>query len=255
MTSEILARTRPNTMDIAIALAGGIAGAYGMVSPHLSVAVVGVALATTLVPPIVASGILLANGELILAMNAMILTITNILAIQVTNALVLWFMGFRRLDNSDEDTPSGKLSSALLFLKRNIITLVLLAVVSVYLTINFSRSLEQQRFEKTVKQIISDNINDKPLYLVSTNFSVGKDERNYLIRAVIQGQTILTKDDVKTMEDAIIASDMPTELAKKKPIKLQIRFVPEQVIESTPVSREDVKLDKTEVNQIKNQSD
>lgn len=255
MTSEILARTRPNTMDIAIALAGGVAGAYGMVSPHLSVAVVGVALATTLVPPIVASGILLANGEFMLAMNAMILTITNILAIQVTNALVLWFMGFRRLDNSDEDTPSGQLSSALLFLKRNIITLVLLAVVSVYLTINFSRSLEQQRFEKTVKQIISDNISDKPLYLVSTNFNVGKDERNYLIRAVIQGQTILTKDDVKTMENAIIASDMPTELGKNKPIKLQIRFVPEQVIESTPVSREDVKLDKTEVNQIKNQSD
>lgn len=111
MTNEILARTRPNTMDIAVALAGGIAGAYGMISPHLSVAVVGVALATTLVPPIVASGILLANGEFMLALNAMILTTTNILAIQLTNALVLWWAGFRRLDTHHKDAQATKKTS------------------------------------------------------------------------------------------------------------------------------------------------
>ncbi|BBI68548.1 hypothetical protein PKHYL_27390 [Psychrobacter sp. KH172YL61] len=63
LTNEILSRTQPTSMDLMIALAGGTAGAYAMVSPHLSVAVVGVAVATALVPPLAASGILFANGE------------------------------------------------------------------------------------------------------------------------------------------------------------------------------------------------
>ncbi|WP_227712949.1 DUF389 domain-containing protein [Moraxella sp. K2450] len=67
MTGEILARTSPTTMDLMVALAGGAAGAYAMVSPNLSVAVVGVAVATALVPPLAASGILLASGHLSLA--------------------------------------------------------------------------------------------------------------------------------------------------------------------------------------------
>ena len=40
LTNEILSRTQPTSMDLMIALAGGTAGAYAMVSPHLSVAVV-----------------------------------------------------------------------------------------------------------------------------------------------------------------------------------------------------------------------
>lgn len=94
LTSEILSRTQPTSMDLMIALAGGTAGAYAMVSPHLSVAVVGVAVATALVPPLAASGILFANGEGQLGLGALLLAITNIIAIQFTNALVLWVLGF-----------------------------------------------------------------------------------------------------------------------------------------------------------------
>ncbi|MGB5876361.1 MAG: DUF389 domain-containing protein [Psychrobacter nivimaris] len=101
LTAEILSRTQPTSMDLMIALAGGTAGAYAMVSPHLSVAVVGVAVATALVPPLAASGILLANGEMQLGLGALLLAATNILAIQFTNALVLWVLGFRRLVDDD----------------------------------------------------------------------------------------------------------------------------------------------------------
>lgn len=248
MTNEILARTRPNTMDIAVALAGGIAGAYGMISPHLSVAVVGVALATTLVPPIVASGILLANGEFMLALNAMILTTTNILAIQLTNALVLWWAGFRRLDTHHKDAQATKKTSqAWLFTKRNAVTLVLLTIVSVYLTINFQQGIRKQRFEKQVRSIIKDSIKSKPLYLVNATFDATKDDKQYLIRAIIQGTIPITHAQVADMEHQLHAlnSDITN-----KPIKLQIRFVPEQVIESTPVSKDDVKLGNAEIHNI-----
>ena len=63
LTDEIYARTAPNLMDLMIALGGGAAGAFSMISPRLNVAFVGVAIATALVPPISSSAICLARGE------------------------------------------------------------------------------------------------------------------------------------------------------------------------------------------------
>ena len=135
LTAEILSRTQPTSMDLMIALAGGTAGAYAMVSPHLSVAVVGVAVATALVPPLAASGILFANGEGQLGLGALLLAITNIIAIQFTNAMVLWFLGFRRLVDDDYKT-----STFFTFLRRNAVTLLLLIGLGSYLTINLNKN-------------------------------------------------------------------------------------------------------------------
>ena len=63
LTREILARTRPTLLDVIIALAGGAAGAYASASPRLSAGLVGVAIATALVPPLSACGICLGRGE------------------------------------------------------------------------------------------------------------------------------------------------------------------------------------------------
>lgn len=63
LTDEIYSRTTPNLMDLLIALGGGAADAYSMISPRLSVAFVGVAIAAALVPPLSSSAICLARGE------------------------------------------------------------------------------------------------------------------------------------------------------------------------------------------------
>ncbi|NUG24568.1 DUF389 domain-containing protein, partial [Acinetobacter lactucae] len=128
ITGEILARTQPTIMDLMIALAGGAAGAFASISPRLSVAVVGVAVATALVPPLVASGILIAHLEWKSAANALILAITNIIAIQVSSSLVLWIAGFRR--GSDTEVKSNVFE----FIKRNIISLFFLVGLAIYLT-------------------------------------------------------------------------------------------------------------------------
>jgi uncharacterized hydrophobic protein (TIGR00271 family) len=69
ITNEIMARTAPNLLDLMVALAGGAAGAYATVSPRLSIAVVGVAIAVALVPALSAAGVLFARGEVDLAFS------------------------------------------------------------------------------------------------------------------------------------------------------------------------------------------
>ena len=242
LTVEILSRTQPTSMDLMIALAGGTAGAYAMVSPHLSVAVVGVAVATALVPPLAASGILFANGEMQMGLGALLLALTNIIAIQFTNALVLWLLGFRRLVDDDY-----KSSTYWTFLRRNAVTLLLLGVLGTYLTINLQTNAKQQGFESSVKETINSYFSDKGNVLTNTQFD--KDTSHQVVRAVIRGETTPTFYDVRQIE-AIISKDMAEHFPDYLPIKLQLRYMPVQVIESHPLIQE--KLDKTDVTVLTN---
>lgn len=236
LTAEILSRTQPTSMDLMIALAGGTAGAYAMVSPHLSVAVVGVAVATALVPPLAASGILFANGEMQLGLGALLLAITNIIAIQFTNALVLWVLGFRRL--VDDDYKSNTFFT---FLRRNAVTLSLLVGLGIYLSINLNTNARQQTFENNVKETINNYFIDKGNVLTNTQFDTSDD--NQIVRAVIRGETTPSSYDVRQIE-ATITQHMKDNFPSYLPIKIQLRYLPVQVIESNPLSQD--KLDKTD---------
>lgn len=258
-SQEIIARTAPNTMDVFVALAGGVAGAYALISRNLSVAVVGVAVATALVPPLTASGILLATGHYQLALGALILTLTNILAIQFTNALVLWAVGFRRLDidkSEDETVKDSRWQQNWLFIRRNIVTLILLIGLSVYLTLDFQQRIRQKSYEKAVIEVVQQQIQYQPSYVVSSDFGVVEKGQNnktsadsYMIRVLLQGLIAPSHQDISQMEQNI--QTITTErYPKRSPIKLQVRFVPEQVIETTPVSKADVKLDDASISQL-----
>ncbi len=236
LTAEILSRTQPTSMDLMIALAGGTAGAYAMVSPHLSVAVVGVAVATALVPPLAASGILFAHGEMQLGLGALLLAITNIIAIQFTNALVLWILGFRRLVDDDYKT-----NSFYTFCRRNAVTLILLGVLGSYLTINLKNNAKQQVFESSTKEAISSYFIDKGNVLTNTQFDTS--DENQVVRAVIRGETTPSSYDVRQIEE-VITENMAVNFPDYLPIKLQLRYLPVQVIEANPLVTD--KLDRTD---------
>lgn len=236
LTNEILSRTQPTSMDLMIALAGGTAGAYAMISPHLSVAVVGVAVATALVPPLAASGILFANGEMSLGFGALLLAVTNIIAIQFTNAMVLWFTGFRRLVDDDY-----KSSASFTFFRRNAVTLTMLIGLGIYLSFNLNSIAKQQKFETNVKAAINDHFIDKGNVLTNTQFEKKPDYQ--IIRAVVRGETDPSPYDVQQIEAAIM-KDIHENFPKHQPVKLQLRYLPVQVIESNPMTTE--KLDETD---------
>lgn len=222
LTAEILARTKPNVMDLMIALAGGAAGAFASVSPRLSVAVVGVAVATALVPPLVASGILLAHLEGSLAIGALLLAFTNMVAIQFSSSLVLWIAGFRRL----KDTELA--NTHLAFLKRNAVSLGLLLILGVYLTINLLSTLSIQRYQSTVIEQLKQQLEQADNIVVSTQF-VQQPER-VLVRTVLRGDKAPTPQQVQAIE-----RDLPVSITGK-PTRLQIRFVPVLLIQADDLS-------------------
>lgn len=96
-TAEILARTRPSLFDLAVAIFSGAAGAYALVRGQGG-AIVGVAIATALMPPLAVVGYGLATWQWGIARGAMLLFVTNMCAISVAvSAMAVWY-GFARGD-------------------------------------------------------------------------------------------------------------------------------------------------------------
>ena len=94
LTGEIMARTAPNLVDLGIALAAGAAGAYIMIRSEASSALPGVGIAVALVPPLAAVGITAGVGEDELAMGALLLFVTNLLAIVLAAGITFALAGF-----------------------------------------------------------------------------------------------------------------------------------------------------------------
>ncbi|MFZ5748565.1 MAG: DUF389 domain-containing protein [Pseudomonadota bacterium] len=93
VTPEIAARTRPNLFDLMVALFSALAGAYAMVRGREGT-VVGVAIATALMPPLAVVGFGLATLNWTVFAGATILFFTNLMAIMLTAAAVARFYGF-----------------------------------------------------------------------------------------------------------------------------------------------------------------
>jgi len=89
---QVLARTRPTFFDLLIALAAGSAGAYTITRKETS-AIPGVAVAVALLPPLASAGILLTTGEYELALRAVVLFLTNLIAMVLAGALTFMAVG------------------------------------------------------------------------------------------------------------------------------------------------------------------
>lgn len=101
-TSEILARTQPTLFDLPVALLSGLAGGYAVVT-RKGEAIVGIAIATALMPPLAVVAFGLATGDMRVAGGAIFLFMTNLLAIAFSVTLIATWYGFG-MENSPRHT-------------------------------------------------------------------------------------------------------------------------------------------------------
>ncbi len=91
---EINSRTEVSFADIALGLAAGIAGCLSF-TRGISAAVIGVMVAVALLPPMVATGLLIGSGEYELAFGAAVLTITYIICVNLAGILTFLLQGIK----------------------------------------------------------------------------------------------------------------------------------------------------------------
>jgi uncharacterized hydrophobic protein (TIGR00271 family) len=165
MGNEILSRTSPNILDLLIGLVGGIAGGFTYVSTGLTGVIVGVAIATALVPPLTSCGILLAHHLPGLAAGAFLLFVSNFTAIAIGAMVIFWLAGHRA-------HAAGQAHKV--FLPR-LISLALLAVLAVHFTMTFRRTIAQSLLENGVRKALSSEVTKIPLaHLVTVTFGTSQ---------------------------------------------------------------------------------
>ncbi|MCL1587543.1 MAG: TIGR00341 family protein [Actinomycetia bacterium] len=86
--AQIQSRISPTLIDLLIAVAAGAAGAYATIDKRVSSSITGVAIAVALVPPLGVAGIMLKAGEFGDAGGALLLFLTNLVAIILTASVV-----------------------------------------------------------------------------------------------------------------------------------------------------------------------
>ena len=93
VTSEIAARTRPNLFDLIVALFSALAGSYATIRGRAGT-IVGVAIATALMPPLATIGFGLATWNGTVFFGALLLFVTNFVTIALTAAVMARIYGF-----------------------------------------------------------------------------------------------------------------------------------------------------------------
>lgn len=130
INTEILARVRPNLLDLGVAVGSGVAGAYAHSKKEIAKTLAGVAIAVALVPPLAVSGIGLGWLDWNVFSGALLLLITNFTGMVLAAAITFLFLGF---------SPFHLARKGLL------IALVCVIGVSAPLAFGFLRMVEENR--------------------------------------------------------------------------------------------------------------
>lgn len=217
ITSEVAARARPTLLDLGVALASGMAGAYAVSRKDVQEALPGVAIAVALVPPLAAVGISLALGEWRVAAGALLLYATNMVSIAGVGGFTFLLMGFR---------PRIWSSTRLRVFWRGVFGLSLLLLLLLlplgWLT---QRSLAEARLQRQIDRALRESVQQvigQPLMRYTWEHGSGE---TIWLDVQVQASRQIRREEAVALQDAISAR-------LQRPVGLDVVAVP--VIELDP---------------------
>lgn len=224
LPTEIMSRTRPQLLDLGVAVASGAAAAYALARRSVSAALPGVAIAAALVPPLAVVGIGVANRRPDVALGALLLFVTNFVAIVAAGGLTFLLLGFG---------PSGEEVAEREVLRRGMRTAgALLAVVALALgaiTFDLVRGSSQDRrlaaaFERIAA---SDEFTQFRPFEILDYEAVEVGDGSLSVSAVIQLRAELLGDFTyrvtRSIQDQLAA-------ALDRPVALTVEIIPTRTL-------------------------
>ena len=204
--SQITSRIEPGLMALVTALASGAAGAYIIMREEIADSMGGVAIAISLVPPLCVVGIALSKGSSEAAGGALLLFLTNFLAILLAGGTVFLLSGLGRLAISDELART----------RRNAFIVVIAATLLVAIPLSItSYQVVTAALENRAA------VGDTESWLADTTYKV-------VSVAVYDDQVVVTVEGDGSLRPLrLLANQLAQTL--KRPISVNLRVVPSQI--------------------------
>jgi uncharacterized hydrophobic protein (TIGR00271 family) len=209
LAPEIMARTLPTPIDLVIALAGGLGGAYALSRKDMSAALPGVAIATALMPPLSVMGIGLALARMDVALGATLLFVTNAAAIASGSGLVFFLIGFSPVPKSGRrHKENGSIPASI------VITILMIIALILPLTFFALSSVQQTSMQNQIKALVTEQLENFDGVEILTS-DIYEEESTYFVDV-----TVRTTQPLPTgLVDSI---DQQLKMNFDKPIKVMI---------------------------------
>jgi len=196
MTPEILARIQPTLLDLFIAMASGMAGAYALSRKEVSAALPGVAIAAALAPPLSVVGLGIAFGNMQAAGGALLLFITNIITISLAGVIIFTLLGIHPLNLQPEVRKR---------VRRGITGMVLLVVlITIPLAIIMNGILRTSRQDQAIQTVLEKS----PLLVDITDLEIERtrSDQGLQISVTVRKTDPLTQQDVDALAEELKAA-------------------------------------------------
>jgi uncharacterized hydrophobic protein (TIGR00271 family) len=161
---QVTGRTSPAILDLVIAIATGLAGSYALVRRDIGSILPGVAIAISLVPPLAVVGITAGQGSYSLALGALLLFSSNVVAILVAGVVVFSAAGYRQ--EAIEQDPR---------LRKRAVAIVVAGLVVLLIPLGFAsyRIIEYDRWTGDVTEATEEWVLGSAWVVESTDVSGG----------------------------------------------------------------------------------
>ena len=208
ITPEMLARTRPNLLDLFVAVFAGFAGCMATLDERISPALPGVAIATSLTPPLATSGLSLAFGSYQGAWGSFLLFFANFLAILIVAAGIFSLAGL---------IDKGEVVSKKIVLRRFLTPIIGLIAVSILLTDYLFGMINHWQTLKVANRVIVEQLADEASTAIEKVVLDDNDTGDSVnILAVIRAPRVINPEKAKSIENALRE-------ALNKPVQMYFR--------------------------------
>jgi len=194
VTGEMLARTKPTLIDLFVATLAGLAGGLAMVDERTSPMLPGVAIATSLTPPLATSGLSLAFGAYGGAWGAFLLFFANFLAILMVSAAVFVTAGF---------VTRQQLGTRADWVKRFSAAGIGLLAVTALLTRQLFIMIGDWRTRNTIVTTLEQQLAHQPGASLSDMLYRDVDDGEVNVLATVLTPRVLLPQTVKQIQDAV----------------------------------------------------
>lgn len=209
MTPEIMARTQPTLLDLFIALASGMAGAYALSRKDVSAALPGVAIAAALAPPLSVVGLGIAHGNLQAAGGALLLFITNLITISLAGVIIFTLLGIHPLNLQPEIKRR---------VRRGIIGVTFLVVlITIPLAVLMNGFIRQNRENQAIESLLQESPILENAIILDIDLTQNRDQ-------LIISATVKTAEPITQAQVTELARVLGSEL--DRPLVLDIISLP-----------------------------
>ncbi|MGD2143542.1 MAG: TIGR00341 family protein [Anaerolineae bacterium] len=193
LTGEIMARTQPTLLDLVVAMASGIAGAYALSRKEVGAALPGVAIAAALMPPLGVVGLGLSLGEPQVVGGAFLLFVTNMAAISLAGVLVFVVLGVR---------PQTWRPETRRRIRRSLVGFALvLLVLAVPLGVIMGSIVRDTARQRSIRQVLKDEMAAQGRELVEFEHRTERDR--LVVVATVRSTDALDQEAVEYTASAL----------------------------------------------------